>query len=395
MPVLSRRAALTLAASLGASLLPTTAAAAPAPARGTSSVPFISGTAGYHTFRIPAVVQDGTGGLLAFAEGRKESAGDTGAIEVVLRRSTDGGRTWGPLTTVSSNGDATAGNPSPAVLPDGDIVLLTTRNGRVTENEIMSGTVSDADTRRVFVQRSTDNGATWTTPEEITDEAKLGNWRWYATGPGHAIVLRHGRYAGRLVVPANHSTAPPAGSADTGTEQKYYGGHDLISDDGGRTWRIGFTDNDTDDTAAANETTVAELPDGTLYFNSRDQGTAPGHRLDSYSTDGGDSLLRPYTPQTDLVGPRVQGSVLQTHRGDVLLFSGPSDPEARRALSIRVSHDRGRTWQHAAGVSTAPAAYSDLVQLDRRTIGVLYETGTASPYETITFRGLPLSELSG
>lgn len=401
MPVraLSRRSALAVGVALaattalaapGIAATATTGATAAAPGSCTGSVPYTSGTEGYHTFRIPALVRTGTGDLLAFAEGRIESGGDTGAIEVVVRRSTDGGCSWGPLSVVSTNGDGTAGNPSPVVLPDGDVVLLTTRNGRVTEHQIMAGEVSDADTRRVWVQRSTDDGRTFSPAEEITDVAKAPNWRWYATGPGHAIVLANSGHAGRIVVPANHSSAPPEGSDDVGTEDKYYGGHSLISDDGGHTWRIGFTDDRTDGVIAANETTVAELPNGTLYFNSRDHGTAEGNRVDAYSTDGGETLVEPYAVQESIVDPKVQGSVLATTKPNVLLFSAPSHPTERRAMALRVSRDGGETWRVAHHVSDDPAAYSDLVQLDRRTIGLLYETGTGSPYETIAFERLPL-----
>lgn len=362
-------------------------------AKGCTSVPYTSGTEGYHTFRIPAVVRAASGEVLAFAEGRVESAGDTGAIHVVLRRSRDGGCTWGPLSVVSDNGDATAGNPAPVVLPGGDIVLLTTRNGRVTEREIMTGAVSPEDSRRVFVQRSADHGRTWTPEREITPVAKRPDWRWYATGPGHAIVLRHGPHRGRIVVPANHSSAPPAGSTDVGTEAKYYGGHSLLSDDGGRTWRIGFSEDRADTDVASNETTVAELPDGRLYFNSRNQGALAG-RVDAISTDGGSTLAAPYRPQPTLSGPRVQGSVLQTARPDLLLYSGPSQPTARRSMAVRTSSDQGRTWRLAHLLSDAPAAYSDLVQLGGSTVGLLYETGVTGPYETIAFTRVPMRELA-
>ena len=384
-----------LAAVLFGSLLSQPAAATPhgTPARGCTSVPYTSGTEGYHTFRIPAVVRTLAGTLIAFAEGRVESAGDTGAIQIVQRRSFDGGCSWGPLSVVASNGDATAGNPAPVVLPSGEIVLLSTTNGRVTEREIMSGTVSPQDSRRVWVQRSRDDGRTWTTPQEITSVAKKTDWRWYATGPGHAIVLKRGEHAGRIVVPANHSVAPPAGSPDVGTEQRYYGGHALLSDDGGRTWRIGFTEDLAGDDIASNETTVAQLPDGTLYFNSRNQGTIGG-RVDGYSTDGGETLAAPYAPQPTLTIPKVQASVLQTTRPDLLLFSGPSIATARRAMAVRASSDGGRTWRVVHTVSDAPAAYSDLVQLTPSTIGLLYETGVAGPYETITFTQLPTRDLA-
>ena len=360
-----------------------------------ASVPFTSGADGYHTFRIPALVRTATGSLLAFAEGRRDSAGDSGAIEVVSRASRDGGCTWGPLSVVSSNRNATAGNPSPVLTRRGDLVLLTTRNGRVSEAEIMSGKVSEQDSRRVFVQRSKDNGRTWSATTDITADTKQADWRWYATGPGHAITLRHGPHAGRIVVPANHSSAPPAGSADVGTEAKYYGGHDLYSDDDGRTWHIGFRDDRTDGVIAANETTVTELPDGKLYFSSRNQGSSPSRRVDAYSTDGGKTVTEPYQPQETLTGPKVQGSVMQTSDRDLMVFSGPSDPATRTVMQLRISTDRGQSWQPGLTATTGPAAYSDLVQIDPRTIGLIYETGTAGPYETLTFQRIPLRDVKG
>lgn len=351
----------------------------------TSSVPFTSGTDGYDTFRIPAVVRAANGALVAFAEGRRDSAGDSGAIQTVSRTSRDGGCTWGPLSVVDSNGDATAGNPTPVLARDGELVLLTVHNGLVSEKQIMSGQASAQDTRRVFVLRSRDDGRTWSPARDITADAKLPGWRWYATGPGHATLLRHGPHAGRIVVPANHSASPPAGSADVGTEAKYYGGHDLYSDDNGRTWRIGFTDDRTDGVVAANETTATELPDGTLYFSSRNQGSAAEHRVDGYSVDGGKTLVKPYQPQPALSGPKVEGSVLQTTVPWLLVYSGPADPATRAVMQLRLSSDRGRTWRAGPTLATGPAAYSDLVQADPATLGVLYETGTAGPYEKIVF----------
>lgn len=369
------------AATLG---LPGAPAATAAPGC-SSSVPFTSGTEGYDTFRIPAVVRAANGALVAFAEGRRDSAGDSGAIQTVSRTSRDGGCTWGPLSVVDSNGDATAGNPAPVLARDGDLVLLTVHNGLVSEKQIMSGQASAQDTRRVFVLRSRDNGRTWSPARDITAEAKAPGWRWYATGPGHATLLRHGPHAGRIVVPANHSGAPPAGSADVGTEAKYYGGHDLYSDDDGRTWHIGFTDDRTDGVVAPNETTATELPDGTLYFSSRNQGSAAEHRVDGYSADGGKTLVRPYQPQPSLSGPKVEGSVLQTTVPRLLVYSGPADPATRAVLQLRLSTDRGRTWHAGPTLTSGPAAYSDLVQADPATLGVLYETGTAGPYEKIVF----------
>ncbi|MGW6907598.1 sialidase family protein [Streptomyces sp. NPDC054940] len=364
----------------------------------TSSVPYLSGEGGYDTYRIPATVTTRRGTVLAFAEGRHDGAGDTGNIDVVLRRSTDGGCTWGPLTVVAAGEGDTRGNPAPVVDPrTGAVVLVTSYNsGAVTEAEIMRGEVTPEESRRVFVQRSLDDGRHFSTPRDITRQVKPANWRWYATGPGHAIALRKGPYAGRLVVPSNHSVAPPAGSADTGQEPKYYGGHAIYSDDAGLSWRVGLVDDSYDGDSNANESTAAELPDGRVYFNSRDQlGASAGNRLDAHSSDGAETLDLPYTVQPDLNDvPVVEASVLQLPGEDApLLFSGPSVPTARQSMAVWRSADGGSTFTKALTLSQQRAAYSDLVSLDRRTVGILYETGVTGTYETIEFRRLGVADL--
>ncbi|TDD46253.1 exo-alpha-sialidase [Nonomuraea terrae] len=360
-----------------------------------TSVPFRKATDGYHTFRIPAVVLTPAGTVLAFAEGRRGSASDSGHIDLVLRRSSDGGRTWGGLEVVATEPRrGTAGNPAPVVLDDGRIVLVFVRQGpSATEEKIRRGQVAEEDGRRVFVQVSTDDGVTWSQPREITTDVKRSGWRWYATTPGHAVVLREGPHAGRIVVPANHSL-PPEGK-DAGTEGTYNGGHALLSDDGGETWRIGYVDDRPDGYVNVNETTATELPGGRLYLNTRTDSTAPGTRADAYSADGGETLELPFRPQAGLVGPVVEGSVLWCASPDVLLFSGPAAPDARALMTVRASDDHGVTWRVAHTVSGLPAAYSDLVRLDAGTVGLLFETGDFGPYESIAFRRVPIAELTG
>lgn len=394
---LHKRRAAAVTVCLAATVAVGTTPARAANGRCASSVPYTAKTEGYSAFRIPAIVETGSGDLLAFAEGRSDGLGDAGNIDTVVKRSADGGCTWGPLHVVQDSGANTSGNPAPVVTAGGRIVLLTTYNaGTATETEILQGKVPAQDSRRVFVQYSDDDGTTWSSPREITAQAKAPNWRWYATGPGHATRLTHGPHRGRLVVPANHSIAPPEGSADLGSEAKYYGGHDLYSDDGGRTWHIGYVDDDPDGVVNVNETTATELPDGRVYFNTRDQnGTSAGNRADAYSLDGGRTLQRPFRPQPALVGPVVEGSVLQARGPDApLLYSGPADPAKRAIMTLRASHDQGATWTSVLTLSQSPAAYSDLVQVDARTVGLLYETGIAGANETITFRRIDLRDLS-
>ncbi|MET7903571.1 sialidase family protein [Streptomyces sp. NPDC005355] len=361
------------------------------------SVPFRAGAERYASYRIPAVVATRAGTLLAFAEGRVASSADYGRIDLVLKRSADGGRTWGPVQVVARNGTGTAGNPAPVVLEggahDGRIVLVHVRSAAsATEDRIRRGEVSAADARRVWLTHSDDEGVAWSKAREITGQTKRPEWRWYATTPGHAIRLRHGEHAGRIVVPANHSL-PPTAPGDDGTEGVYNGGHDLLSDDDGETWRIGYVDDNPDGYVNVNETTAAELPDDRVYFNTRTDGTAPGNRADACSHDGGATLDLPFRPQAGLVTPVVEGSVLHPGEPDVLLYSGPADPGYRALMTVRASRDGGVTWRPVHTVDGLPAAYSDLVRLDDETVGLLYETGDFSAYSTLTFRRIPMEEL--
>lgn len=356
-----------------------------------ATVPFQGGTDGYHTYRIPALTLTPSGVLLAFAEGRKTSGADHGDIDIVLRRSTDGGTTWGPLQVVTTHGSDTAGNPCVVIDPaSGDVVLVSCRNGGGdTWSEIAAGA---APARRVYVQRSTDDGASWTAPTEITSQVRPSWMRWYATGPGTGVALAAGPHAGRLVIPCNH-TRTPSGS-DTGAESKYSGGHAIHSSDGGATWQLGFTSSNPNNEINEDETAVAPLPDGRLYFNCR-CGTSdeqPGTRADAVSLDGAQSLVRSYRPQATITTPIVQGSVITLPAGH-LLYSGPTHPYERAAMGLRVSTDEGRTWSLRRRISGLPAAYSSMVLLDDTTLGLLYETGDWSPYTRIEHTRIPLADL--
>ncbi|MGW3283183.1 sialidase family protein [Streptomyces sp. NPDC001002] len=354
-----------------------------------ATVPFRAGREGYASYRIPAVVRTAAGTLLAFCEGRVASARDYGHIDIVLKRSTDGGRTWGPLQVAADNGTDLAGNPAPVVLDTGRILLVHVRSAATaSEDLILRGQVTDADGRRVWVQHSDDDGLTWSDPVEITASVKRPGWRWYATTPGHALQLS----TGRVVVPANH-TLPPTGT-DIGNEAKYNSGHCLLSDDLGETWYLGYLDENTNGYINCNETTAAELPDGRVYFNTRNDSPSPGNRADAHSTDGGETLHTPFRPQAGLTGPVCEGSLLQLDDPDVLLFSGPALPDGRALMTVRASTDSGKTWRPVFTADGLPAAYSDLVRVDARTVGLLYETGDFGAYERVVFRTVPVTALT-
>jgi sialidase-1 len=347
---------------------------------GSPKVVFDPAGSGYHTFRIPAI----TGfrdALFAFCEGRRHGSGDAGEIEVVLRRSYDGGASWDAPRVVTAVPGKTCGNPTPVVDPaSGDLVLLTQQNAADTaEDAVQLGMADPEAGRRVFVQRSADGGTTWTPPDEITAAVKPAGWAWYATGPCHAIALEHGPHAGRLVAPANHS-APSPGTDPAAAN----GGHCLLSDDGGHTWRLGFVDRNDGTGINANETTVAELPDGRLYFSSRNHRGTSTARVGAWSSDGGASLDAPYAGIPEITAPGIQGSVLAPPGGRLLLTT-PAHPSIRRELTLFASDDAGRGWRPGLVLHEGMAGYSDLVPLPGGRVGVLYEAGETSSFATLRF----------
>jgi sialidase-1 len=376
-------------ATAAAALVPATPKAAAAITGPT--VLFREGEAGYESYRIPALLRTLDGTLLAFCEMRHKF-GDSGDINIGLRRSTDGGQTWTTAQIVTSLATDTAGNPCVMQDPSsGDIVLLCCRNrGQDDYSDIAGGT---GRARRVYVQRSANGGQTWTSPDEITAQVHRPNWRWYATGPGVGAVLTAGPHAGRLVAGCNHTLAhtPPAGRA---YDPKYAGQHLIYSDDGGRTWKIGPLSSNPDGEVNEDETAVTVLPDGrTVYANCRaaPSGIAPGNRADTYALDGAAYRL-PMRPQACLTVPSCEGALLTLPDGR-LLFSGPNGAE-RAALTLWTSDDSGRTWWLAYRVSGLPAAYSSMCLIGGD-IGLLYETGDFSAYDRIEFRRIAIAALKG
>ncbi|HRN47172.1 MAG TPA: sialidase family protein [Niabella sp.] len=336
-----------------------------------------SGENGYQCFRIPAIVTTTSGTLLAFAEARRNNCGDAGDIDLVLKRSSDGGKTWGPMQIVWNDGENTCGNPAPVVDGrTGAVILLSTWNlGADHEKDIIAGTSKD--TRRIFVLSSADDGHSWSAPREITKDVKKYDWTWYATGPVNGIQLRKGKYKGRLVIPCDHIEA---------ASKKYFS-HSIHSDDGGSTWVLGGTTPED----MVNECTVAELPNGNLMLNMRNYGPTR-HRKVAISTNGGESWSVPQT-DTALTEPVCQGSLLwYAHPGkkSFLAFSNPANAESRVAMTVKISYNKGKTWKLKKVLHAGPSAYSNLVQLPNGSLGCLYEARIKNPYEGIVFEEITL-----
>jgi sialidase-1 len=351
---------------------------------------FVSGTNGYKSYRIPAIVTTTKGTLLAFCEGRKNNAADAGDIDLLLKRSTDGGRTWSEQQVIWNDSTNTCGNPCPVVdEATGTVCLLSTHNmGDDKEGEIIKKL--SRSTRTVWITRSNDDGLTWSVPENITATTKKKEWGWYATGPGIGIQIKHGPHKGRLVIPCDFSyddstTIPATGHPSMGS-------HSIYSDDHGISWKLGGTI-----TPKMNECQVIEVADGngTLLMNMRSY-FQRNCRAQAISYDGGITWTAPVDVPA-LVEPVCQASIVRyawpnKKTKSTMLFLNPASAK-RMNMTIRASYDEGQTWPVIRTLYTGPSAYSCMAILPNGTINCLYEAGNKNPYETIIFQKLIAKEL--
>ncbi|WP_312339170.1 sialidase family protein [Sphingobacterium sp.] len=346
---------------------------------------FVSGEAGYKSYRIPAIVKDKTGQLIAFAEGRVDHAGDFGNVDIVYKTSQDNGKTWGPLHVAVDNDNLQVGNPAPVVdlldpaYPKGRLLLFY-NTGNNHEGEVRKGNGM----RECWSISSADGGKTWSNPQNITLETHRPNqpsvnaqynfkedWRTYANTPGHALQFDSGKYKGRIYIPANHSEGNPKSNG------RDYFAHSYYSDDHGKTFKIGASVK----FEGSNETMAAQISGTGLYMNSRNQQGNVKSRIVSYSNDGGVTWDTTYYDK-NLPDPVNQGAVLSWQKKGryVLAVCNAASTDRRDNLTVRLSNDQGKTWYFSQVIAKAPegvkgdyAAYSDLVLLNKNKLGVLFE----------------------
>ncbi len=250
---------------------------------------FQSGTHGYHTFRIPAVVEIGSGVVLVAAEGRRDALRDWGQIDIVVRRSIDGGRTFDAERTVVTAPGFTSGNPTWVFDANTNtLALLFCRNlADQNEAQVFEGKAK----RTVWISFSHDAGLSFSEPREITAQVKPDDWTWYATGPGHGLTLANGRW----VVPCCHAPAVTATHSDP------VHSHVILSEDRGRSWQVGGIV----DVPRSSECGIAEVTPNEIYLNFR-YDEAPHHRGGAYSANGGRSF-RAHTLHANLTDPGCRG----------------------------------------------------------------------------------------
>jgi sialidase-1 len=329
---------------------------------------FQSGQGGYHTYRIPVIETAPDGTLLVFAEARKYSAHDPGMqgndVDLVMKRSTDGGETWSKMEVLDDRGERWS-SCNPATVVDritGRVWLL---HGRTKPDRSSLTVRPGTDDAQAWARYSHDNGLNWSEPVDITGSVRdVDNWGGAFFGPGGAIQDS----GGRLIFPVAKITArtDSQGKRTPGAWTAFA----LYSDDHGKTWQRGQL-------AARNtsESQLVELADGSLLMDSR-QLREPTRWL-LVSRDRGVTWSPAKTGQpVPPIASGIERYSLKSAGGDRdrILWTGPKGP-GRQRLVLRTSYDEGKTYTNERVISNDRAAYSDLTILKDKSVGVIWERG--------------------
>lgn len=311
---------------------------------------FQAGESGYFSHRIPAMVVTPGGTVLAFAEARRVTGDDDDEIHLVQKRSLDGGVTWQPLQVLFADGERSVGQPTPIVDAVAGTVVL----------------VFCKDNKQVFVTQSADDGMTWSSPSEITEQVVDPTWAYLGAGPGHGIQLA----SGRLLVPSWGDVTHGNLHQRPNPQQFSYA---MFSDDHGATWRR----SEPMDLDVSDECMAVQTADGSVYMDMRSR-PHKFCRAYAWSRDDG-ATWSGVAHHEHLPEPFCQGSIIRYSLetdGDRnrVIMAHPAETSKRGKLTVYMSDDECRTWPVARVLCPGFSGYSDLAVTPDKTILCLYES---------------------
>lgn len=350
-----------------------------------------AGDDGSAAFRIPGLATTTRGTLLAVYDVRYNNSVDLQEHVVIgLSRSTDGGQSWEKMripldmTQHDKSGlpPAQNGVGDPCILVDektGTIFIAALwTHGMGNQRAWWSSKqgMEPEETGQLVLTKSTDDGKTWSAPINITSQVKKEDWYLLLQGPGKGITMKDGT----LVFPIQYIAA----------DRLPYAGV-MYSKDHGETWTIhnGARSNTT-------EAQVVEVEPGSLMLNMRDN--RGGSRAVAITTDLGKTWSEHSSSRKALIEPVCMASLIKIDAEksptgkDILLFSNPNHSKKRQDITIQASFDKGVSWTEARPLllDNEPGwGYSCLTQIDKHTIGILYEGSTAN----LTFQRIKLADL--
>lgn len=333
-----------------------------------------------HTFRIPGIAVTPKGTLLAVFDMRYRSRRDLqGHMDIGLMRSTDGGKTWSAPRPIMDMGEY-GGLPQDQNGCSDPNILVDPSNGEVFVSAVWThgkpgthqwrgnGSEPGHDIKRstqFMIVRSTDDGQTWTKPVNWTKKLKNPDWYLFAPAPGNGIAMKDGT----LVMP---------------TQGRDKDGHPfsnlMYSKDHGSSWKVS-------NPARTNTTecSVVQLATGQLMLNMRDNRnrnnvSSTNGRAVSVTGDLGKTWTKHSSDHNALPEPVCMASLIshQLENGKtVLFFSNPHHKTSRKNMAVQLSLDDGKSWTRKIVLDEKGGAYSSLVMVDKRTLGILYESSRA------------------
>ncbi|SEA92191.1 Por secretion system C-terminal sorting domain-containing protein [Flavobacterium gillisiae] len=324
---------------------------------------FTPGDAGSKNYRIPAIITAADGSLVTVTDKRWNHAGDLAAkIDPVVRRSTDNGKTWSDPLVIANFGAPTGVGDAAIVMDksNGNLLCLLAANKGFFQS-------TNADPIRLVIVRSTDNGVTWGTPVDITNQIYGPNpqWKGIFVASGRAHQLRDGKIVAALAVREDVAGAEKINN------------YMISSVDGGLNWTASAGRAELD----GDEAKIVELNNGNLMMSIRNSGT----RRFNISTDKGLTWGTAYN-QAAITDPNCDGdfirytSTLDGYDKNRLLHTIPFASN-RTNVSVLMSTDEGGTWPTRKTIFAGSSAYSSLTVLPDGTMGIYYENGENSTYQ--------------
>lgn len=347
---------------------------------------------GVHTYRIPALCSTPKGTLLCVYDMRRRARRDLQEdIDIGLLRSTDGGKTWSPqqvimdMGTYGGFGQELNGCSDPGIIVDpstGDVFCFAVWMHQKAGNHQWRKGGSEkgleiGKSAQFMMVRSSDDGKTWTTPQNMTSRWKRPEWVLYAPSPQSGIALRDGT----LVMPT-----------DGRDEHDTRFSNLLISRDHGASWTVSSIG-----VWESTECQVVQLADGSIMLNGRTDRPIK-YRTVAITHDLGQTWKPHETNRKGLIGPNCNGSLLrfdyldEVRSRSVLLFANPHSQQRRNHHSIQVSFDEGRTWPPEYRLlldEESGNGYPSLTQIDERHVGIVYEGSGAD----LVFEKISIDEL--
>ncbi len=312
-------------------------------------------------YRIPAIITAPDGSLVAVADRRWGHDGDLGRhrIDVVCRRSTDGGRTWSQEQTIAAGDGQTAESYG-----FGDPALVTTRSGKLLCLMAAGANSFYQGIRHIYMAESTDNGKTWTQPQPITTAQRFTDHVMDTQGVGiHSLFTTSGQ--GLLMQSGRVAFVAVAIKGAKDNAENYM----LYSDDEGQHWHLGPAPMFAIPKKSANEAKVIQRPDGSLLasirqhharaFNiSRDEGK-------TWETARRDTTVRGNSCNSEMLA-LPDGRILHT------MLMGE---DRREDLRLLVSDDQGSSWHDVGTIQPGQAAYSTITLLPNGDLALFFEDG--------------------